>query len=769
MGFPLSALDLTKHFSGDLRRLTRTIGIAIAFFGLVLVAIIAYAGWSANETATETERTLVENALNHRIARVLNEEKSVAWWDEPITKITDKAVDFDFADTEFGIFLTETYGHDEVHILNGANRPIYSYYGEKREDPSSFETRRTAVAGVIDEARQSPGHSSLRARPDTFSQSQSNYRVLAGGGQAARWAGHVVTVEGSPALVAAMTIVPNIDTSLLKGTPNLLVDIKYIDDAFISEIGRSLLLSDFSLTPKPAEKGAVVSQPFVGDDGTPIGYLNWTTRQPGQVLLTIVLPLVAFGVFATGLLSHTILRRLRRASRELWEREAQARHEAKHDALSGLPNRVHMVEKIDSFLQGRALATHDNRAVAAYLDIDRFKDINDTLGHQAGDELIKLVARRLMDCLRPNDFLARFGGDEFVILCAPAGAEASSALAERVDQAFASPFALGGQNIRVTASVGIAVAPDNGVSADELMRHADIALYEAKDAGRARAVLFSEEMARQVERRRTIELDLRAAIETDMLCLNYQPIVSSASGEIVGLEALLRWRHPVHGDMSPADFIPIAENAGLLPELGEWVLSHAMEDSRRWPHLEIALNLSPVQFRHVDLETTLRRLVKAHCVEPSRFVLEITEGVLLEATDHTNAILEALHSIGFKIALDDFGTGYSSLAYLCNFRFNKIKIDRSFVRRISRVDISRTIVRSVVSIGRGLGMDIVAEGVETEFEAMMMAKLGCTELQGYYFSRPVDAEQMTDLLANFQPRRQVSALTPVQLPHGATA
>ena len=769
MGFPLSALDLTKHFSGDLRRLTRTIGIAIAFFGLVLVAIIAYAGWSANETATETERTLVENALNHRIARVLNEEKSVAWWDEPITKITDKAVDFDFADTEFGIFLTETYGHDEVHILNGANRPIYSYYGEKREDPSSFETRRTAVAGVIDEARQSPGHSSLRARPDTFSQSQSNYRVLAGGGQAARWAGHVVTVEGRPALVAAMTIVPNIDTSLLKGTPNLLVDIKYIDDAFISEIGRSLLLSDFSLTPKPAEKGAVVSQPFVGDDGTPIGYLNWTTRQPGQVLLTIVLPLVAFGVFATGLLSHTILRRLRRASRELWEREAQARHEAKHDALSGLPNRVHMVEKIDSFLQGRALATHDNRAVAAYLDIDRFKDINDTLGHQAGDELIKLVAGRLMDCLRPNDFLARFGGDEFVILCAPAGAEASSALAERVDQAFASPFALGGQNIRVTASVGIAVAPDNGVSADELMRHADIALYEAKGAGRARAVLFSEDMARQVERRRTIELDLRAAIETDMLCLNYQPIVSSASGEIVGLEALLRWRHPVHGDMSPADFIPIAENAGLLPELGEWVLSHAMEDSRRWPHLEIALNLSPVQFRHVDLETTLRRLVKAHCVEPSRFVLEITEGVLLEATDHTNAILEALHSIGFKIALDDFGTGYSSLAYLCNFRFNKIKIDRSFVRRISRVDISRTIVRSVVSIGRGLGMDIVAEGVETEFEAMMMAKLGCTELQGYYFSRPVDAEQMTDLLANFQPRRQVSALTPVQLPHGATA
>ena len=255
------------------------------------------------------------------------------------------------------------------------------------------------------------------------------------------------------------------------------------------------------------------------------------------------------------------------------------------------------------------LATHDNRAVAAYLDIDRFKDINDTLGHQAGDQLIKLVAQRLKECLRPNDFLARFGGDEFVILCAPAGAEASSALAERVDRAFALPFALDGQNIRVTASVGIAVAPDNGVTADELMRHADIALYEAKDAGRDRAVLFSEDMARQVERRRAIELDLRAAIETDMLCLNYQPIVSShfrrdrRLGGAASLAASRVWRHVARRLHSHRG------KCRLLPSLGEWVLSHAMEDSKRWPHLEISLNLSPVQFRHVDLETTLRRLV----------------------------------------------------------------------------------------------------------------------------------------------------------------
>jgi EAL domain-containing protein (putative c-di-GMP-specific phosphodiesterase class I) len=303
------------------------------------------------------------------------------------------------------------------------------------------------------------------------------------------------------------------------------------------------------------------------------------------------------------------------------------------------------------------------------------------------------------------------------------------------------------------------------------MRHADIALYEAKDRGRDCAVLFSDEMAQQVERRRAIELDLRTAIETNMLCLHYQPIISCHSGEIVGLEALLRWRHPLHGDMSPADFIPIAENAGLLPSLGEWVLSHAMADWKRWPHLEISVNLSPVQFRHVDLEATLRKLIAEYGVEPNRFVLEITEGVLLEATEHTNSILDALRSIGFKTALDDFGTGYSSLAYLCNFKFDKIKIDRSFVGRIARVDISRTIVQSVVTIGRGLGMDIVAEGVETEFEAIIMTKLGCTELQGYYFSKPADADQMEKFLKTFEPKCLPPVLMPVQLvsPHGATS
>ena len=736
--------------------------MVIAFFGLALLAIIAYAGWSANQTAIEREQILLDNALNQSIASVLNEQKSVAWWDDAVLNITDDAIDLDFVDANFGIFLTETYAQDEVYILNAEDKPLYAWFNEARADPSTFERHRPAIEAVVKEARDGKPNPHLKARPDSFSASQTSYRLLAGVLGVARWAGHLVSVDGRPAVVAALTIVPNVQMDLLKSAPNILVSVRYIDEDFISEIGRTLLLPDLALKPAAVEAATVVSEPFITDDGVAAGYLSWTTRQPGRVLLTIILPLVAFGVLLTGLLSKTMLGRLKRASAALSQREFEARHEAKHDALSGLPNRVNMVEKIEKFLNSYLARRDGQRALAAYIDIDRFKDINDTLGHETGDQLIKAVAQRLDTRLRPHDFLARFGGDEFVILCAPAGPEAGPVLVERIAQAFASPFAIRGQSIRVTASVGLAVAPDNGITADDLMRHADIALYEAKSQGRDRAVFFTNEMAEQVENRRSVELDLRAALENEEFDLYYQPIISCGTGAIIGVEALLRWHHPLYGSMPPTEFIPIAENAGLLPEIGEWVLGRAMTDSKLWPELQVAVNLSPVQFRHVDLETMLRQLVVKHAVDPSHFVLEITEGVLLEPSDRVNKVLAAIHEMGFKTALDDFGTGYSSLSYLCNFQFDTIKIDRSFISSMSKVDSSKTIVKSVVTLGRGLGMDIVAEGIENQFEAVMMARFGCTELQGFYFSKPLPVTQMVDFLKTYEPRPFKQAIEPIQ-------
>ena len=647
------------------------IAVAIAFFGVLLLAIIAYAGWKANETATERESMLVENALNESIARALNEQRSVAWWDDPVVKITDKAIDLEFTDANFGVFLTETYAHDEVYILNADDHPLYGFADAQRLDPAAFEERRPVLAALIDEIRRGD-RSKLAPRPDIVGESMNRYHVLVPA-QSARWAGHIVSIDGRPAVVAGMTIVPNIDPTLLKGTPNLLLSITFIDKDFMSDIGHTLLLPDLALTPQRSQADGVVSEAFVGDGGIPAGFLTWTTRRPGQILLTIILPLVALGILATGLLSITMFRRLRRASDTL-------RYEAKHDALSGLPNRVEMVEKIENFLHRHRVERGNRRAVAAYIDIDRFKDINDTLGHEAGDQLIKAVGQRLKARLRPQDFLSRFGGDEFAILGMPVGSGGDAAIADRIAQAFALPFSVHGQSIRVTASVGLAVAPDNGVTADELMRHADIALYEAKNQGRDRAVFFSAEMAERVEHRRSIEVELRTALEANQLRLHYQPIISCGTGAIVGVEALLRWCHPVHGEMSPAEFIPIAENSGLLPVLGEWVLDQAMKDSKRWPDLEVAINLSPAQFRHVDLSPTLRELVAKHGVDPSRFVLEITENVLLEATNHTISILDSIRAMGFKTALDDFGTRYSSLAISLQFQVRQNQ-DRPLIRQ----------------------------------------------------------------------------------------
>lgn len=763
----MMSVDTTGLFEGDLRRLTKIIRAAITFFGVLLLAIIAFAGWSANKTATDSERTLVENALNQAIGSVLDGQKSVAWWDDAVTNTADGALNLEFADAEFGLFLGETYGHDEFYILDGTNAAIYAYKNGARAEPSVYAAREATFAPLVAEIRN--GVETLRNRPDDFGRAQTNYRVLAGVLETARWAGHIVTLDGMPSVVAAITIVPNVDMTLLKGTPKLLVSVVRIDEAFVKKIAQSLLLPDLELTAHPVATGGVVSEPFVSDDGVHAGYLSWTTRRPGQILLTIILPLVACGVLATGILSSKMFRRLKRASDELTQREARSRHAAKHDALSGLPNRQHMVERVDSTLAAPGFGAAGERAIAAYVDVDRFKDINDTLGHETGDKLIKAVSKRLAARLSDNDFLARFGGDEFAILCVSDDADADAQLSARIASVFNEPFAIDGQTIRVTASIGIARAPEHGQSADDLMRHADIALYEAKSQGRDRAMTFSAEMASHVETRRAIEVDLRAAIEREELRLTYQPIVSCCTGAIVGAEALLRWRHPLRGEIPPSTFIPIAEISGLMPALGTWMLEQAIRDSRQWPDIEIAVNLSPVQFKQADLEAILKRLTTVYDVAPSRIVLEITEGMLLEATDQTKAVLQGLQDMGFKTALDDFGTGYSSLSYLCNFKFDKIKIDRSFVTNVSSAITSRTIVQSVVSLGRGLGMRIVAEGVETEYEAVMMSHFGCTELQGYFFSRPLAAPQLTALIETFEPRRLGSDTRPKKNRRAATA
>mgnify|MGYP000976905651 CR=1 FL=1 len=486
---------------------------------------------------------------------------------------------------------------------------------------------------------------------------------------------------------------------------------------------------------------------FRADDGAEVGRLAWEPRRPGQTLLMFILPLVALGVVGVGVLTWVMITRLKNASGELADREAESRYQAMHDSLSGLPNRPNFVARLQDNLDGLIQARNNSRVVVAYIDVDRFKDVNDTLGHQAGDALIMAVAKRLRTVIAPEDFLSRFGGDEFAVLRRATSPHAAAELSERLKHAFEEAFDVYGQHIRMTASIGIATAPDHGASPQELMRHADIALYQGKNQGRDRAMIFCAEMAAEVEHRREIELELHAAMTNGELTLHYQPLVACADSKVTGVEALLRWKHKVKGDISPAIFIPIAEEAGMMPELGAFVLDRAFGDSKQWPDLEVSINLSPVQFRHVDLVDLLERLVAAHAVDPRRIVLEVTEGVLMESTERNRHILDAIRAMGFKIALDDFGTGYSSLRYLCDFRFDKIKIDRAFVTGIHERKRAMTIIQSVVTLGRGLGMEIVAEGVETEAEASVMRLVGVTELQGFFFSHAVPSATIATLVA----------------------
>ncbi|MEQ1489259.1 MAG: EAL domain-containing protein [Terricaulis sp.] len=749
----------TVHYKNDLRRLTAVIGAALALFGVVLLAIVAYAGWSANRTAIVRERQLVENALDQSVSSVLDQQKAIAWWDDAVANVQRRPLDLDWIDTNMGLYFFETYGHDEVFIIDSSNQPIYATVnGERSDAAAAYGAHRAMFDRIVEEARRGADET-LRRRDRAFSDSQGNYSALLGA-SFGRWAGHIMSVDGEPAVVAAISVVPNLDANLLHGEPHLLLSVVKIDEAFMAQVGGSLLIPDLSLSTDAVRGSGILSEAFVADDGTPMGFLNWTPRQPGRSLLLFILPLVVLGVLGAGWLTYLMINRLKRASGDLADREAQSRHQALHDALSGLPNRHHFVEHLQEQLDNLVQTRNNGRVVVAYIDVDRFKDVNDTMGHAAGDTLIMGVAKRLQKTLTREDFLSRFGGDEFAVLRTANSPEAAQELADRLRKSFEESFDVYGQHIKMTASIGIAMSPDHGMGPQELMRHADIALYQGKNQGRDKAMIFCAEMAAEVEQRREIEVQLHAALEARELKLHYQPLISCADGRVTGVEALLRWKHPTQGDISPGIFVPIAEEAGLMPALGAFVIERAFEEAKAWPDLEVSINLSPVQFRHVDLVELLEDLLKKYETDPSRIVFEVTEGVLMESSDRNRQILEQVRSMGFKIALDDFGTGYSSLRYLCDFRFDKIKIDRAFVTGIHERKRAMTIIQSVVTLGRGLGMEIVAEGVETEAEASVMRLVGVTELQGFFFSQAVPAAEVAKLRGSFdRPKAETKPAT----------
>ncbi|MET0670222.1 MAG: bifunctional diguanylate cyclase/phosphodiesterase [Xanthobacteraceae bacterium] len=522
------------------------------------------------------------------------------------------------------------------------------------------------------------------------------------------------------------------------------VNVSKLDPIVIRSLERTAGLKDLRFEAEPAG-GSREMQSVVDIQGRIVGWFSWEAERSMAAALRQLQPLLALtGLCLIGF-AGLALWQIRRAIRDLGHSEKRAWTLAHEDMLTRLPNHRKMIELIDAALAERAV---EQTVTLAFIDLDGMNDINDALGQSAGDQFLAGFAQRLRDVLPENAIGGRFDGDQFaVVMVMPDTALAEIAI-ETMMSSLARAFWVLEQAVQVGVTVGLAHAPLHGVTRDELTRRADLALRHGKRKRRGGMTEFDSAMDVEFNERRFIERELKRALADKVIDVHYQPIISADGNRIVGAEALARWCHPVRGAIPPSSFIPVAEQSGLMGPLGEMVLRRALSDAKRWPGLSIAVNLSPVQVRDPALVAFVTGVIEDTGIEPSRVILEVTEGVLIEDPDEAQIRLDALRALGVRLALDDFGTGYSSLAYLQRFRFDKLKIDKAFVDPLRPDGSSQAMIQAIVTLGRALGLELVAEGVETEEQRVILRLAGCDEMQGYLFAVPGPREALDRLIAD---------------------
>jgi diguanylate cyclase (GGDEF)-like protein len=515
-----------------------------------------------------------------------------------------------------------------------------------------------------------------------------------------------------------------------------------LDDAKMPVIARLADLKDLRFDTDETGAAGREVQSVLSDSGRIVGWLSWA---PDRALIRAMYWLWSFtAVFgiALAISAFRAAGLIQRLARLLATNLRTIRKLTSEDALTGLPNHRVMLETLEQALAHRHLGV----VVLALIDLDGFREVNDTHGRAGGDALLKSIAERLQAGLPPGAQFGRFDDDEFAVVMASDDIKAPSALAESLRTSLIRPIFME-QNWQITAGIGIAQAPADGNTADELSRRADLALRAGKRKGRGTVQRFEPSIEMEFSEARFIRRELEAALGSDALQVHYQPVVAAAGGSMLGVEALLRWTHPSRGAIAPSVFIPLAEKSGLMPQLGEFVLRRALADGARWPNLSVAVNLSPIQIRDPKLIDLVGAAIRDSEVAPSRIIFEITEGVLIEDPQETLLKLEALRGLGVRLALDDFGTGYSSLSYLQKFPFNLIKIDRAFVASLGTTGHASAIIQSIVALGHALGMKVLAEGVETDEQRVLLRLAGCDEMQGFLFAKPRPAEAIDKVVA----------------------
>jgi diguanylate cyclase (GGDEF)-like protein len=557
-----------------------------------------------------------------------------------------------------------------------------------------------------------------------------------------------IAIDGEPAVMAVATVRSPSLASHGSGDLPVLVAMARLDLTRTHVFEATSGVTGLRVNGEAAATGTD-SLVIADRDGRIVGWFSWDAQGPVLAMVLRLAPLLgAVGLALLGLAVLSVWQ-VRGATRRLGESERRAHALAYQDPLTRLPNLRRLNEEID-----RALAARAPGEIVAfgYLDLDNFSEVNESLGHSGGDRLLMMAADRLGAAFGPDVVLGRCAQDRFALVMRTRDPDAGNAAAEHAIACMAQPFWINGQMLHNGVSIGLAEVTDPGVQRDELVMRADLALRAAKGQGGGRVVCFKPAMEEESHDRRFIKRELQRAVAEGTLDLHYQPIVGAADGRTVGVEALLRWEHPSRGAIPPSVFVPIAEQTGLMEALGEFVLRRALADAQQWPSVYIAINLSPVQVRSSRLVPLVSRILSETGIASSRVVLEVTEGVLIDDPADAKVKLDALRALGVRMALDDFGVGYSSLGYLQRFNFDKLKIDRSFVAPLGRSADAAAMVQAIVALGRALGLSVLAEGVETDEQRVLLRLAGCDEMQGFRFARPMPREAVDALFAKRKAR-----------------
>src|SRR3954447_20808379 len=708
-----------------------------AFVMLLAVAVVSIAGlyWStrqSDEVSVERQVRVTRHSINIALDELSQQQETVAVWDESALYMTRPHPDQQWLHDNIGFWLHRIFAHDEVFLLDGRDGLVQADTEGVVVPAARYQALRADIAPLLlmvrgKRACVNGAHDRHAGRPLL---PNSTVRTT----ERAVHETHLTMVRGRPAAVSAMLIKPSTE-GYVKANPDwpVLISVRYLDGSFMSELQSRYLIDAPRFSLHSEHRPDEVAEPLKTEAGRRLGYIIWKPELPGSRILDALLPFAISALAVLALLMLLLTRSLKQTLNERAAFEARAAHLAYHDSLTGLPNRALLNERLQhslaAFQRGGALSL-------LLIDLDRFKEVNDTLGHLAGDQLIRDFAARLQRLVRPNDTVARLGGDEFaVILCDGWQRGEIDALCGAIIEEFQIPFNLSDTQVFGGASIGAVHADSAPRDATELMRRADVALYRAKAEGRGCHRVYEEGMDESDRARARLEADLRLALEQGQFAAWRQAQVDR-DGRLIGQELLLRWRHPSLGWIGAQDIIPLAEETGLILPIGQWMLREAAQVAAASRGLFTAVNLSPVQLAEGGFAEQVIAVFVDAGADLRRVELEVTEQVMLDEGAAASRNLQQLRDAGFRIALDDFGTGYSSLSYLRQLAVDKIKIDRSFVADLQHSRDARAIVAAIVTLGRAIGLTVSAEGVETVAQMEILLAAGCDQLQGFLFGTP---------------------------------